>query len=185
MSYQELQVIYLQYVLIQQFVNVDFLTLGWLFHKRCLNLNVNKLEFMCKLILYWKSNLKTEFGFYGIDQKKILVLVMMRSIIFNIRIAETFAKDNDKEYNEKQASTQRLTISGETILEDNCYIVIKNILNDSDENNVEGDEVDDSGNNKRAGEDDYDYDIDNVLDIVIVIIMMIIMMIMRNNNNNK
>jgi len=36
-------------------------------------------------------------------------------------------------------------------------------LDDSDENNVEGDEVDDSGNNKRAGEGDYDYDIDDVL----------------------
>lgn len=36
----------------------------------------------------------------------------------------------------------------------------------SDENNAEGDEVDevdDSGNDKRAGEGDYDYDIDDVL----------------------
>src|SRR5688572_24646083 len=29
-----------------------FSTLGWLFHKRRLNLNVDKLESMCKLILY-------------------------------------------------------------------------------------------------------------------------------------
>ena len=57
-----------------------FSTLGWLFHKRRLNLNVDKRESMCKLILYWKSNSKTELGFYGIDQKRILVLVMMRSI---------------------------------------------------------------------------------------------------------
>jgi len=39
----------------------------------------------------------------------------------------------------------------------------RDILDDSDENNAEGDEVDDSGNNKRAGEGDYDYDRDDIL----------------------
>ncbi|PKY34398.1 hypothetical protein RhiirB3_454058 [Rhizophagus irregularis] len=37
------------------------------------------------------------------------------------------------------------------------------ILDDSDKNNVKGNEVDDSDNNKKAGEGDYNYDIDNVL----------------------
>ncbi|CAB5350508.1 unnamed protein product [Rhizophagus irregularis] len=161
-----------------------FLTLGWLFHKRRLNLNVDKLESMCKLILYWKSNSKTELEFYGIDQKKN---TRLSDDEINIRIAEAFAEDDDEEYNEKQASTQRLTTSGETILEDNCRVVIeslwidqivnlshdsitseigdipRDILDDSDENNAEDDEVDDSGNNKRPGESDYDYDIDDVL----------------------
>ncbi|GET66223.1 ribonuclease H-like domain-containing protein [Rhizophagus irregularis DAOM 181602=DAOM 197198] len=133
-----------------------FSTLGWLFHKRRLNLNVDKLESMCKLILYWKSNSKTELGFYGIDQKKNTRLSDDK---INIRIAEAFAEDDDEEYNEEQASTQRLTTSGETISEDNCRVVIEN------ENNAEDDEVDDSGNNKRPGEGDYDYDIDDVLDM--------------------
>ncbi|GET57734.1 ribonuclease H-like domain-containing protein [Rhizophagus irregularis DAOM 181602=DAOM 197198] len=161
-----------------------FSTLGWLFHKRRLNLNVDKLESMCKLILYWKSNSKTELGFYGIDQKKN---TRLSDDEINIRIAEAFAEDDDKEYNEEQASTQILTTSGETIPEDNCRVVIeslwidqfvnlshdsitseigdipRDILDDSDENNAEDNEVDDSGNNKRPGEGDYDYDIDDVL----------------------
>ncbi|PKC61398.1 hypothetical protein RhiirA1_466603 [Rhizophagus irregularis] len=79
---------------------------------------------------------------------------------------------------------QRLTTSGETIPKDNCRIVIeslwidqfvnlshgsitsdipRDILDDLDENNAEDDEVNDSGNNKRAGKGDYDYDIDDVL----------------------
>ena len=39
----------------------------------------------------------------------------------------------------------------------------RDILDNSDENNAEGDEVDDSDNNKRAGEGDYYYDIDDIL----------------------
>ncbi|GBC53927.2 ribonuclease H-like domain-containing protein [Rhizophagus irregularis DAOM 181602=DAOM 197198] len=161
-----------------------FSTLGWLFHKRRLNLNVDKLKSMCKLILYWKSNSKTELGFYEIDQKKN---TRLSDDEINIRIAEAFAEDDDKKYNEEQVTTQRLTTSGETIPEDNCRVVIeslwidqfvnlshdsitseigdisRDILDDSDENNAEDDEVDDSGNNKRPGEGDYDYDIDDVL----------------------
>ncbi|GBC39259.1 hypothetical protein GLOIN_2v1786842 [Rhizophagus irregularis DAOM 181602=DAOM 197198] len=139
---------------------------------------------MCKLILYWKSNSKTELGFYIIDQKKN---TRLSDDEINIRIAEAFAEDDDEEYNEEQASTQRLTTSSEIIPEDNCRVVIeslwidqfvnlshdsitseigdipRNILDDSDENNAEDDEVDDSGNNKRPGEGDYDYNIDDVL----------------------
>ncbi|CAB4425828.1 unnamed protein product [Rhizophagus irregularis] len=114
---------------------------------------------MCKLILYWKSNSKTEHGFYGIDQKKN---TRLSDDEINIRIAEAFAEDDDEEYT---ASTQRLTTSGETSLWINQFVnlshdsitseignIPRDILDDSDENNVEDDEVDDSGNNKRAGE---------------------------------
>ncbi|GBC42690.2 ribonuclease H-like domain-containing protein [Rhizophagus irregularis DAOM 181602=DAOM 197198] len=120
-----------------------FSTLGWLFHKRRLNLNVDKLESMCKLILYWKSNSKTELGFYGIDQKKN---TRLSDDEINIRIAEAFAEDDNEEYNEDEIGD-----------------IPRDILDDSDENNAEDDEVDDSGNNKRPREVDYDYDIDNVL----------------------
>ncbi|PKC05399.1 hypothetical protein RhiirA5_420967 [Rhizophagus irregularis] len=137
-----------------------FSTLGWLFHKRRLNLNVDKLESMCKLILYWKSNSKTELGFYGIDQKKN---TRLSDDEINIRIAEAFAEDDNEEYNDERASTQRLTTSSEIIPEDNCHVVIENILDDSNENNAEDDEVDNSDNNKKAGEDDYNYKIDDVL----------------------
>src|SRR2546425_147039 len=46
-----------------------FSTLGWLFHKHRLNLSLQKLESMGKMILYWKSNSKTELRFYGVNQK--------------------------------------------------------------------------------------------------------------------
>ena len=39
----------------------------------------------------------------------------------------------------------------------------KDILDDSDKNNAEDNEVDNSGNNKRAEEDDYGYGINDVL----------------------
>jgi hypothetical protein len=48
--------------------------------------------------LYWKSNLKTELEFYGIDQKKNTRLSDDK---INICIAEAFAKEDDEEYNEK------------------------------------------------------------------------------------
>src|SRR5436309_2764831 len=46
-----------------------FSTLGWLF-ERCLNLKLETLESMCKLITYWKSNFKIELGYFEIDQRK-------------------------------------------------------------------------------------------------------------------
>ena len=59
---------------------------------------MDKLESMCKLILYWKSNSITEFRFYGIDQKKN---TRLNNDEINIRIAEAFAEDDDEEYNEE------------------------------------------------------------------------------------
>jgi hypothetical protein len=40
---------------------------------------------------------------------------------------------------------------------------LRDILDNSDENNAKSYEVDDSGNNKRAGESDYNYDRNDVL----------------------
>jgi hypothetical protein len=65
-----------------------FSTLGWLFERR-LNLKLAILESMCKLITYWKSNSKTELGYYGIDQRKN---VRLSDDEINIRIAETLKK---------------------------------------------------------------------------------------------
>src|SRR5581483_7828800 len=87
-----------------------FSTLGWLYHKRCLNLKLERLESMCKLITYWKSNFKTELGFYGIDQRKQTRLSNEK---INLRIAEAFANVNEEEY-DKTPPTHR-TIDGEEI----------------------------------------------------------------------
>jgi len=167
----------------------EFLTLGWLYHKRRLNLNLEKVESMCKMILYWKSNSKTELGFYGIDSKNN---TRLSDDEINIRIAEAFAEVDDEENSDEQPSIHRLTTSGEIIPEDNCRVVIespwidkfinlshdlitngiadipRDILDESDENNAKDDEVNNSGasdNNKRSGVGDYDYDIDAVLSI--------------------
>ncbi|EXX66975.1 hypothetical protein GLOIN_2v1786842 [Rhizophagus irregularis DAOM 181602=DAOM 197198] len=108
----------------------------------------DKLESMCKLILYWKSNSKTEIGFYGIDQKKNTRLSDDEINIHNCRIViESLWID------------QFVNLSYDSITSD----IPRDILDNSDENNAEDDEVNDSGNNKRAGKGDYDYDIDDVL----------------------
>ena len=65
-----------------------FSTLGWLFERR-LNLKLTTLESMSKLITYWKSNSKTELGYYGIDQRKN---VRLSDDEINIRIAEALKK---------------------------------------------------------------------------------------------
>lgn len=162
-----------------------FSTLGWLFHKRRLNLSLDKLESMCKMILYWKSNYKTELGFYGIDQRSN---TRLSEEDINIRIAEAFAEMGDDEFDEPTPAP-RVTISGEPIPEDNCHVIIdvwidkfvdlshelivdgigdipEDILDNSDEdssNNNEddgnkvGDEPDDSGKG------DFNYNIDDLI----------------------
>jgi hypothetical protein len=166
-----------------------FSTLGWLFHKRRLNLDLERLESMCKMILYWKSNSKTELGFYGIDSRNN---TRLSDDDINIRIAEAFAEEDDEDCSDEPTSTQRFTTSGELIPEDNCRVVIESliidkyvdlthhlitseigdipgdILDDLDENNAENDEDNDSrvcDNRKKVGEGDFNYDIDDILGI--------------------
>jgi hypothetical protein len=163
-----------------------FSTLGWLFHKCRLNLNLDKLESMCKMILYWKSNSRTELGFYGFDSRNN---TRLSDDDINIRIVEAFKEVDDEECSDEQTSQ---TSTNEIIPEDNCHVVIESLwidkyidlshnlitseigdiprdmLDDSDENNTENDKIDDSevsGNNKRVGEGDFDYDINDVLDL--------------------
>jgi len=167
-----------------------FSTLGWLFHKRRLNLSLQKLESMGKMILYWKSNSKTELGFYGVDQKRN---TRLSDEDINIRIAEAFAEmddDDDDECDTEVISVPRVTTSGEVIPEDNCHVIIESvwidkfvdlshsliineigdipsdILDDSDENN-EDDENNDKGSGvpTRIGEDVFDYNITDLIDI--------------------
>ena len=47
---------------------------------------------MCKLITYWKSNFKTELGYFGIDQRKN---VRLSDDKIKICIAEAFKETND------------------------------------------------------------------------------------------
>ncbi|PKK61994.1 hypothetical protein RhiirC2_791023 [Rhizophagus irregularis] len=128
------------------------------------------------------------------DHDKVLTNNKIKPII---QLRNFFKFMNSWIYSEffKKTSTQRLTTSSKIISKNNCYVIIeslwigqfvnllhdsitseisdisRNILDDSDENNVKGDEINDSGNNKRAGEDKYDYNIYDILS-------------MDNGNNN-
>ena len=163
-----------------------FSTLGWLFHKRRLNLGLERLEAMCKMILYWKSNSKTELEFYGIDSIKN---TRLNNDDINLRIAEAFAEMDDEKYSDEQ----RVTTGGEVIPEDNCCVVIEsiwidryidlshnlitneigNILADILEYSDEDDEDEEDGideeevgvgdYNKRDGVGDFDYDVNDIL----------------------
>ena len=82
---------------------------------------------MSKMIMHWKSNAKTELGFYGINQKKN---TRMSEAEMNIRIAEAFAEmdDDDDEIDILSTETSlRQTINGEIIPPDNCVVLIEDI----------------------------------------------------------
>ena len=96
-----------------------FSTLGWLY-KRRLKLKLENLESMCKLITYWKSNFRTELGYYSINQRQNMRL---SDDEINIRLAEAFSKTDEEEH-EDISSTQKTT-SGEPIPKDNCYVLIE------------------------------------------------------------
>ena len=159
-----------------------FSTLGWLFERR-LNLKLETLESMCKLITYWKSNFKTELGYFGIDQRKN---VRLSDDEINVRIAEAFKETDD---DDDDHLTPAGVAGGERIPNDDCYVVIKpvwiekfidlshesiikdidvptDILDDFDENMNDNNRVGDGGekdNDSNRGKGVYDYDIDDLL----------------------
>jgi len=155
-----------------------FSTLGWLFERR-LNLKLDTLESMCKLITYWKSNFRTELGYYGIDQKK---KIRLTDDEINIRIAEAFKETDEEEYEDLSPIN--------TIPKDNCYVLIepiwiekfidlthelitkdvnvpKDILEDFDEHTKDNDNDDNDGNDGDNSDDsrkgNYDYEVEDVL----------------------
>ena len=155
-----------------------FSTLGWLFERR-LNLKLDTLESMCKLITYWKSNFRTELGYYGIDKKKNIRLTDDE---INIRIAEAFKETDEEEYEDLSPIN--------TIPKDNCYVLIepiwiekfidlthelitkdvnvpKDILEDFDEHTKDNDNDDNDGNDGDNSDDSrkgyYDYEVEDVL----------------------
>lgn len=160
-----------------------FSTLGWLFHKRRLNLGLERLEAMCKMILYWKSNSKTELEFYGVDSIKN---TRLSNDDINLRIAEAFAEMDDEECSDEQ----RVTTGCEIIPEDNCRVVIESIWIDryidlshnlitneigsipadileysdeDDEDEEDGMDEEEVGVGDRDGVGDFDYDVNDIL----------------------
>lgn len=138
---------------------------------------------MSKMILYWKSNSKTELGFYGINQKNNTRLSDEQ---INIHIAEAFAEMDEEEYSDEPISTPRVTTDGEVIPEDNCRVIIESVwidelvnlshrlitneigdipsdMFDSDENIGDDENNDDRSGPIRVGEGDYNYNINDLL----------------------
>ena len=68
-----------------------FSNLGWLTNKRRLQLGIENLESMCKMITYWKSNARKEFGFFGQETQKS----KLSDIELNQIITESLAEPDD------------------------------------------------------------------------------------------
>jgi hypothetical protein len=137
---------------------------------------------MCKLITYWKSNFKTELGYYGIDQRKN---VRLSDEEINIRLAEAFNETDDDDSDDLNPT------HGDKVPKDNCYVLIepiwiekfidlshesiikgidvpKDILDDSDENmndddnRVGDDNEKDNEKDNESGKGVYDYSVDDL-----------------------
>lgn len=101
-----------------------FSNLGWLTNQRRLNLGVEKLESMCKMITYWKSNARKEFGFYGQTKK-------LNDREFNQNIIDALVEPDDiEEEEETQLENNfnlRRTTSGEIIPNHNVIVLIEKL----------------------------------------------------------
>jgi hypothetical protein len=139
---------------------------------------------MGKLISYWKSNSKTELGFYGLDNKNH---TRLSDTDINIQIAKALADDDDDSEDPRSAdnTTSQRTTSGEVIFEDTCYVLIedswigklvdlshdlitegieipRDIQDDLDESDKEG-VIDNNVNDGRSGRGDFNYNIEDFL----------------------
>lgn len=114
-----------------------FSTLGWLTNKRRIQIGVERLESMSKMITYWKSNAEKEFGFYGKQSKN---KPKLSEAELNKRVFEALAEPEefDEEVEEVTADLtdnitrstteiERQTTSGELIPDDNVFVLIDNL----------------------------------------------------------
>ncbi|GBB84896.1 hypothetical protein RclHR1_11490006 [Rhizophagus clarus] len=92
----------------------DFFNLGWLTNKRCLQLGVETLESMCKMIIYWKCNARKEFDFFSQEMKNKSKL---NEIELNKRVIEALAKtdntdeEENNEFEDNSSQPVRRTIN--------------------------------------------------------------------------
>ncbi|GBC35647.2 ribonuclease H-like domain-containing protein [Rhizophagus irregularis DAOM 181602=DAOM 197198] len=161
-----------------------FSTLGWLFNDQRLNLNINQLESMGKMIMHWKSNAKKELGFYGIEKNNTRI----SETEMNLRIAKALAETNDDD-DECDVLLNESLPNQITIPPDNCIVLIEHIWIDKfvdlshklvieEVGEIPDDILDDSeeeyehintddGNDEEQesdGRGNYDYDVEKLLD---------------------
>jgi hypothetical protein len=159
-----------------------FSNLGWLFNERRLNLNLDRLESMAKMIMLWKSNARTELGFYGVEKNGTRII---SDAEMNIRIAEALAETDDDECNVLSNESLPHQI---TVPPDNCVVLIDhiwidnfidlshelvinkigeipaNLLEDDSEEHEENSTDDDETEERGEGRGVYNYNIDDLLD---------------------
>jgi hypothetical protein len=77
---------------------------------------------MGKMIMHWKSNAKTELGFYGIEKNNTRI----SETEMNIQIAEALAETNDDDDEcdilSNESSSHQITVPP-----DNCIVIIEDI----------------------------------------------------------
>lgn len=106
-----------------------FSNLGWLTHKRRLQLGVETLESMCKMITYWKSNPRKELSFFGQKTQKSSLKDIELSQIISKALAESDNTIDDDDYNFQHENNTniRQTIDGEIIPDNIVTVLIEDI----------------------------------------------------------
>ena len=98
--------------------------MGWLTNKCHLQLEIENLESMCKMITYWKSNPKKELSFFGQETQKS----KLSDIELNQIITEALAEPDDNiDDDEFEDNLIRRTTSGEIISDNIVTILIEDI----------------------------------------------------------
>ncbi|CAB4411309.1 unnamed protein product [Rhizophagus irregularis] len=126
-----------------------FSSLGWLTHKLRIQIGIEKLESISKMITYWKSNAEKEFRFYGKQSKDKQKL---NEAELNKRVTEALAEVDDinQDNDEIEKSTR--------ILED-----IGEIPDDADDDYIDDENVNTDGESRIEGKDIMNYDIDDLV----------------------
>ena len=98
--------------------------MSWLTNKCHLQLGIENLESMYKMITYWKSNPKKELSFFGQEIQKS----KLSDIELNQIITEALAKSDDNIDDDKfEDNSIRRTISDEIIPDDIITVLIEDI----------------------------------------------------------
>lgn len=103
-----------------------FSNLGWLTNKRRLQLGIENLESMCKMITYWKSNARKELSFFGQKTQNSKLNDTELNQIITEALAEPDDNIDDVDVDVDDNSVRRTT-GGETIPDNNVIVLIENI----------------------------------------------------------
>ena len=100
-----------------------FSNLGWLTNKRRLQLGIENLESMCKMITYWKSNARKELSFFGQETQES----KLKDAELNQIITEALAEPDENIDDDFEDNLIRRTTSGEIIPDDIVTVLIEDI----------------------------------------------------------